>query len=314
MSGLVIVGIVLFSLTDLSSVVLPMDDRYLDVLIPATADGSEPFTLNELNHELEEKTLSVAGWMTNRSEVEVENVIAVITARETTGRFPATLEIPVDPGLIPPDGTGMFSMTVTLREKPNNYSIRFKLENGPFVPHRDERALQFWNPTALGKVRRRRDYDYRGKTGRTGTRSAGGDGGAGRCDITVPLGSDRWRTGSRVRPRTDESRREPYPEAGQGRSRSDTRRGLRRSPRHGSRDAREPQTRAGGTGPCPGLGPSFRYGECCARVQQHTVSDQRFFRISSSSYTAASAEAMLDLRSESRNCPSISRSRSKPRC
>ncbi len=143
MSGLVIVGIVLFSLTDLSSVVLPMDDRYLDVLIPATADGSEPFTLNELNHELEEKTLSVAGWMTNRSEVEVENVIAVITARETTGRFPATLEIPVDPGLIPPDGTGMFSMTVTLREKPNNYSIRFKLENGPFVPHRDERALQF---------------------------------------------------------------------------------------------------------------------------------------------------------------------------
>ncbi len=142
-AGLVIVGIVLFSLTDLSSVVLPMDDRYLDVLIPATADGAEPFTLNELNHELEEKTLSVAGWMTNRSEVEVENVVAVITARETTGRFPATLEIPIDPGLIPPDGTGMFSMTVTLREKPNNYSIRFKLENGPFVPHRDDRALQF---------------------------------------------------------------------------------------------------------------------------------------------------------------------------
>ena len=142
-AGLVIVGIVLFSFTDLSSVVLPMDDRYLDVLIPATADGAEPFTLNELNHDLSEKTLSVTGWMTNRAEVEVENVIAVITARDTTGRFPATLEIPVDPGLIPPDGTGTFSMTVTLREKPNNYSIRFKLENGPFVPHKDERWLQF---------------------------------------------------------------------------------------------------------------------------------------------------------------------------
>ena len=142
-AGLVIVGIVLFSSTDLSSVVLPMDDRYLDVLIPETADGAEPFTLNELNHELSEKTLSVTGWMTNGSEVEVENVIAVITARDTTGRFPATLEIPVDPGLIPPDGTGTFSMTVTLREKPHNYSIRFKLENGPFVPHKDERWLQF---------------------------------------------------------------------------------------------------------------------------------------------------------------------------
>ena len=142
-AGLVIVGIVLFSFTDLSSVVLPMDDRYLDVLIPATADRAEPFTLNELNHDLSEKTLSVTGWMTNRSEVEVENVIAVITARDTTGRFPATLEIPVDPELIPPDGTGTFSMTVTLREKPHNYSIRFKLENGPFVPHKDERWLQF---------------------------------------------------------------------------------------------------------------------------------------------------------------------------
>ena len=142
-AGLVIVGIVLFSFTDLSSVVLPMDDRYLDVLIPTTADGAEPFTLNELNHDLSEKTLSVTGWMTNRSEVEVENVIAVITARDTTGRFPATLEIQVDPGLIPPDGTGTFSMTVTLREKPHNYSIRFKLENGPFVPHKDERWLQF---------------------------------------------------------------------------------------------------------------------------------------------------------------------------
>lgn len=142
-SGLGIVGIVLFSLTDLSSVVLPMDDRYLDVLIPKTADGAEPFSLNELNHRLSEKTLSVTGWMTNRSEVEVENVIAVITARDTTGRFPATLAIPVDPGLIPPDGSGTFSMAVTLREKPNNYSIRFKLDNGPFVPHKDERALQF---------------------------------------------------------------------------------------------------------------------------------------------------------------------------
>ena len=34
--GLVIVGIVLFSVTDLSSLILPMEDRYLDVLVPPT--------------------------------------------------------------------------------------------------------------------------------------------------------------------------------------------------------------------------------------------------------------------------------------
>lgn len=141
-AGLALVGILTFSFTDLSSVLLPMDDRFFDVLIPITPDGTEPFALNELNHELYDKTLSVQGWMTNRSEVEVENVIAVITARDTTGRFPATLTVPVDPTLILPEGTGTFSMTVTLREKPNNYSIRFKLENGPFIPHKDQRRLQ----------------------------------------------------------------------------------------------------------------------------------------------------------------------------
>ena len=36
-------------------------------------------------------------------------------------------------------------MTVTLREKPNGYAIRFKLENGPFVPHRDERGFGFYS-------------------------------------------------------------------------------------------------------------------------------------------------------------------------
>ena len=37
--GLAIVGIVLFSVTDLSSLILPMEDRYLDVLLPPTEDG-----------------------------------------------------------------------------------------------------------------------------------------------------------------------------------------------------------------------------------------------------------------------------------
>ena len=142
-AGLSIVGIILFSATDLSSVVLPMEDRYLDVMIPTTEEGLEPFVLNELAHEISENTLSVSGVMTNRSAEPVENVVAVITARETTGRFPATLEIPVDPSPILPDDSGSFSMSVTLLEKPDNYSIRFRIVDGPFVPHKDERGLSF---------------------------------------------------------------------------------------------------------------------------------------------------------------------------
>jgi hypothetical protein len=143
--GLVIVGIVLFSVTDLSSLVLPMEDRYFDVLVPPTEDGSEPFVLSELNQQLDGNTLSVDGRVTNMSLEEVENVVAVIRAEDTTGRFPAILEIPVIPSILAPEEMGSFAMTVTLREKPNGYSIRFKLENGPFVPHRDERGFGFFS-------------------------------------------------------------------------------------------------------------------------------------------------------------------------
>ena len=143
--GLVIVGIVLFSVTDLSSLILPMEDRYLDVLVPPTEDGTEPFILDELEQRLNGNTLSVDGRVTNVSSDEVENVVTVIRAEDTTGRFPATLEIPVVPSILAPGDTGSFSMTVTLREKPNGYSVRFKLENGPFVPHRDERGFGFFS-------------------------------------------------------------------------------------------------------------------------------------------------------------------------
>ena len=107
--GLAIVGIVLFSVTDLSSLILPMEDRYLDVLLPPTEDGSEPFVLDELNQRLNGNTLSVDGRMTNLSSEPVENVMAVIRAEDTTGRFPATLEIPVIPSILAPEETGSFS-------------------------------------------------------------------------------------------------------------------------------------------------------------------------------------------------------------
>ncbi len=139
--GLGILAIGLFSFTDLSVVLVPMDDAYLDVLRPSAGDDSGyPFVLNDLGNTLEGNTLTVTGVMTNNSTEIVENILAVIEVEETTGRFPATLEIPVDPEAIEPGETGAFSMSVTLRQRPNSYKVQFKLLNGPFVPHRDERG------------------------------------------------------------------------------------------------------------------------------------------------------------------------------
>lgn len=139
-AGLGILGIIVFSFTDLSRRILPMEDRYLNVLIPHSAEGTKPFALVELQDEMEGNRISVSGRMRNDSLQTVENVVAVITARETTGRFPETVEVPVQPAVLEPDHEGTFSVSVTLRQRPDNYSIRFRLENGPFVPHSDERT------------------------------------------------------------------------------------------------------------------------------------------------------------------------------
>jgi len=138
--GLAIVGIFVFSLTDLSSVLLPMDDRYLQVLVPETEDGAEAIILSALVDELDGNTLSVSGTITNNAIVPLENVMAVVAVEETTGRFPANVEVPIDPLLIEPGESGTFSMSVTLPQKPHTYRVRFQLQHGPFVPHRDERA------------------------------------------------------------------------------------------------------------------------------------------------------------------------------
>jgi len=142
--GLAILAIGVFSLTDLSAMLLPMDDTYLNVLRPTAEDGSPyAFVLNELDNQLDGRSLSVAGRMTNNSAESLEDVLAVISIEETSGRFPATLEIPVAPSPLEPGESGVFSMSVTLRQAPIRYKVQFKLQHGPFVLHTDERGPGF---------------------------------------------------------------------------------------------------------------------------------------------------------------------------
>ncbi len=126
--------------TSVSSKILPMSDEYLLVLVPVAADGAEPLALKSLDQQLDEKTISVSGTVMNRADRVVSNLIAVIEMRDTTGRFPQTIQAPVQPVDLAPQATGTFMAKATLQEKPGAYGITFRLADGPFVPHKDDRG------------------------------------------------------------------------------------------------------------------------------------------------------------------------------
>src|SRR5262249_56142924 len=99
--------------TNVAAKLLPMSDEYMQVMIPVAPDGGEPLGLTSLTHEIMEKTISVNGSVTNRSNQTMDDVIAVVEMQDTTGRFPQTQEIPLKPQSLPPQATGTFMSTPT---------------------------------------------------------------------------------------------------------------------------------------------------------------------------------------------------------
>ena len=138
-----IAGIVALMTTDVASRVLPMNDEYLQVLVPRAPDGKEALSLKTLDHEIVEKTLRVRGTIGNRTEFPVAGLVAVIEAHDVVYGPPQTVEVPVEPAEIPSMGDGSFQASITLPEKPSGYSLKFRLADGPFVPHRDDRAATY---------------------------------------------------------------------------------------------------------------------------------------------------------------------------
>jgi hypothetical protein len=142
--GVAIAGLLLMILsmiTNLSAVLLPMNDEYLLVMIPVPPDGAEPLGLTSLMHEIKDKTISVSGAIVNRDDEPIEEIIAVVEMQDTTGRFPQTQEIPVMPVELLPQAMGTFMAMATLQEKPGGYLVKFRFaDGGPFIPHKDERA------------------------------------------------------------------------------------------------------------------------------------------------------------------------------
>ena len=134
------VFIVLTMTTSLASHLLPMNDEYLQVLIPVAGDGKEPLGLKSLDHDIKDNTAAVRGTVENRTDYAISGVLAVIEFQDTTTRFPQTVEAAIDPVELAPKQTGSFTASATLPQKIAGYLIKFKLANdGPFLPHKDDR-------------------------------------------------------------------------------------------------------------------------------------------------------------------------------
>ena len=132
-----IVLIILTMTTTLASKILPMSDEYLLVMIPPAPDGAEPLALNSLRHEIDGKTISVSGSVMNRTAVSISNVLAVVEMQDTTGRFPQTQEVPVQPEELAPQAVGTFMAMATLEENPAGdiYPVLYTRRGGVSAEH-----------------------------------------------------------------------------------------------------------------------------------------------------------------------------------
>ncbi len=126
--------------TGVSARILPMNEDYVQALVPRAPDGAEPLSLKALDHSITGNTITITGAAGNRTDFAISDVIAVIDLQEITGRFPQTIEAKVEPAEIQPQGISNFQASVTMQEKPAGYVIKFRLTDGPFLPHKDDRA------------------------------------------------------------------------------------------------------------------------------------------------------------------------------
>ena len=125
--------------TGIAARLLPMTDEYLQAMVPALPDGSEPLGLTALTHDITEKTITVSGSIMNRTDQPMENLVAVFQMQDTTTRFPEMVTVPVMPANLQPKGTGTFMAMATLQQKPSGYVLKFRFADGPFIPHKDDR-------------------------------------------------------------------------------------------------------------------------------------------------------------------------------
>lgn len=128
--------------TGLAARLLPMSDQYLQVLVPQASDGKEPLALKTLDHNIDGTTLSVTGTILNRTDFPVSGLLAVLTAQDVKYNRQTT-SVPITPADIPVGGTGTFQISIAMPDQPGQYSVEFRIPDGPVVPHHDDRAASY---------------------------------------------------------------------------------------------------------------------------------------------------------------------------
>jgi hypothetical protein len=141
--GIIAVVLAFMYLTGIGRDRLPYSE-YFVVRAPTAADGSEALSLQTLKAMDDAKMVSIEGTVVNRTDAPISGLIAVIAVTDKFTLPVETVNAPVDPVELGPKATGMFHVTVALGENGlGGFSINFRLpDDGPFVPHKDERPLE----------------------------------------------------------------------------------------------------------------------------------------------------------------------------
>jgi hypothetical protein len=155
-----IVIIILTMTTSLASRVLPMEDQYFVALIPQAPDGAEPLALRSIDHMETDTMLTVSGTVFNRTAFTITGLQAVIDIHDKFGFTTQSASIPLEPKDVPAQAAATFQSTIMLKNPLAGFAVRFQLMDGPFVPHKDERAPAVVPPTALpGQAPKPRDFE-----------------------------------------------------------------------------------------------------------------------------------------------------------
>lgn len=138
------VAVVLFMIvTGIGRDALPYSE-YFETRAPVAADGSEALSLQALAQEDDAKMVSIEGTVMNRTESAISGLVAVIAVTDKFTLPVQTVNVPIDPVDLAPNSTGVFRTTIPLGENGfGGYTLNFRLpDDGPFVPHKDERPLE----------------------------------------------------------------------------------------------------------------------------------------------------------------------------
>ncbi len=131
--------------TSVAARLLPMNDEYLQALIPRASDGKQPLALKSLDQTISDSTLTVIGSVMNRTDFPVSGLLAVLKATDIK-YVSQRVEVPLNPNEVGSQQTATFQATVTLTAQPSIYSVEFRIPDGPLVSHIDDRAANLTVP------------------------------------------------------------------------------------------------------------------------------------------------------------------------